>query len=141
MSHRHQRGSRRDVPVEVGTPILAIDHDRQVGRALAFMLAARGYDEFRAVRSANRAISVFELFRPGIVFLDLELPDVDSLQLAQKLRRGAKQRTFRLIALTREVEHGRREEARAAGFERFFVKPVAQEELDKILGIRASAPV
>jgi len=39
-----------------------------------------------------------------------------------------------LIALTSNAEHESREAARAAGFERYLVKPLAQGELDKILG-------
>ena len=55
------------------------------------------------------------------------------------MRRNAPLRKFRLIALTRDPEHAAREEARAAGFERYLVKPVSQDELDKVLCIPAVA--
>jgi DNA-binding response OmpR family regulator len=135
MTHRDQRGSRREKPAAADTRFLIVDHDRKVGTTLSFMLETRGYDEVRAVRSAARAESIFDSFQPGVVFLDLDLPDTSSLQLAAQLRRIARLRKFRLIALTHDVEHGLREEARVAGFERYLVKPVAQEELDKILFI------
>ena len=112
---------------------------RQVGRALSFMLKARGYGEIRAVRSVARAESIFGAFQPGIVFLDLDMPDGSSLKLAELLRRNSRLRKFRLIALTNDVKHAMREDARAAGFERYLVKPVAQAELDKILYIPATA--
>ena len=134
MSHRNQRGSRRDIPVESATRILIVDNDRQVGTSLTFMLSARGYDEVRAVRSARRAVAIAESFRPGLVFLDLELPDQGALEVADQLRKGARQHAMRLIALTSNAEHERREEDRIAGFERYLVKPLAQSELDKILG-------
>jgi DNA-binding response OmpR family regulator len=134
MSHRDQRGSRRDTPIESATRILIVDGDRQVGTSLTFMLAARGYDDVRAVRSARRAVAIAEVFRPGLVFLDLELPDQGALEVADLLRRGARLQAMRLIALTSNNEHESREEARVAGFERYLVKPLAQSELDKILG-------
>jgi CheY-like chemotaxis protein len=138
MTH-HQRGFRRETQATTDTHFLIVDGDREVGRALSFMLEARGYGEVRAVRSAARAESIFGVFQPGIVFLDLDLPDSGSLRLAEQLRRHTRLRKFRLIALTRDVEHAKREDARAAGFERYLVKPVAQAELDKILCIPANA--
>jgi CheY-like chemotaxis protein len=116
------------------THILIIDNDRRVGVTLSFMLASRGYNEIRAVRSAARSLAITEKFQPEIVFLDLELPEEESLRLAKRLRQESRTRPLRLIALTGDAEHPLREEARLAGFERFLTKPVAQEELDKVLG-------
>lgn len=138
MTHRNQHGSRRDSPVEPTTPILIVDHDRRVGTSLTFMLSARGFEEVRAVRSARRAIAIVEKFRPGIVFLDLELPDGGALEVADRLRKISQQHGMRLIALTSSTGHELREEARRAGFERYLVKPLAQTELDKILRLSAS---
>ena len=139
MTYRNQRGSRPEKQAATDTRFLIIDGDRQVGRALSFMLEARGYGEIRAVRSVARAESIFGAFQPGIVFLDLDMPDGSSLKLAELLRRNSRLRKFRLIALTNDVKHAMREDARAAGFERYLVKPVAQAELDKILYIPATA--
>jgi len=133
-SHRNQRGSQRDAPLECATRILIVDNDRQVGTSLTFMLSARGYDDVRAVRSARRAVAIAEQFRPGLIFLDMELPDQGALEVADRLRKGSRQRSMRLIALTSKTDHERREEDRLAGFERYMVKPLSQAELDKILG-------
>jgi CheY-like chemotaxis protein len=134
MSHRDQRGSRRDSPVDPATRILIVDHDRGIGTSLTFMLTARGYEEVRAVRSARRAVAIAAQFSPSLVFLDIELPENGSIEVAEHLRKGARQQALRLIALTSSAEHEKREEARVAGFERFMVKPLSQTELDKILG-------
>jgi CheY-like chemotaxis protein len=132
-TQRDPRGSRNDAPVQSETRILIIDNDRQTGRSLALMLEATGYDEIRTVRSAARAITVAEEFRPALVFLDIEMPEPGGYDLATQLQRNSKLRAMRLIALTTDVEHATREAARVAGFERFLVKPVTQVELDKIL--------
>jgi CheY-like chemotaxis protein len=136
MTHRNQRGSQRDTPVEPATPILIVDNDRRVGMSLTFMLSARGFKEVRAVRSARRAIAIAEQFRPRIAFIDLELPNGGALEVADRLRLGS-QPPMRLIALTSSTEHELRDEARRAGFERYLVKPLAQAELDKILRLPA----
>jgi PleD family two-component response regulator len=77
MSHHGQRGAH--AAVAPSTPILIVDHDRGISTSLAFMLSARGYDEVRAVRSAARAIAVAAKFHPGIVFLDIERSETESL--------------------------------------------------------------
>ena len=138
MSHRSQRESQRDPMLGRATRILIVDEDRQVATSLIFMLAARGYDDVRAVRSARRAVAIAEQFRPGLVFLDRELPDQGALEVANRLRKDSRQQAIRLIALTRQTDHERREEDRIAGFERYMVKPLAQTELDKILGTPAA---
>jgi CheY-like chemotaxis protein len=139
MTHRDQRGNRLEKQAAADTRFLIIDDDRKVGMSLSFMLETRGYPEVRAVRSPARAESVFSTFQPGVVFLDLDLPGAGSLQLAEQMKRIARLRKFRLIALTRDVEHPMREEARVAGFERYLVKPVTQEAVDKLLCISSSA--
>ncbi len=139
VSHRHQRGSRRDPPVDRNTHILIIEHDRRISTALTFMLSARGYDEVRAVRSAARAIAIAEKFCPGIVFLDIERPDSERLDLAAQLFRRVNRSALRLIALTTSVEYELQEEAQPADFERYLVKPLSQMELDKVLRLPTEA--
>jgi CheY-like chemotaxis protein len=119
--------------------ILIVDQDRQVGVTLSFMLAARRFDEVRAVRSGRRAIVVAEQFLPDIVFLDLELPDGGGIAVGRQLARDSRNRRQRLIALTRHPEDPIYDTARAAGFERLLLKPVSPEELDKVLGIGRTA--
>ena len=126
---------------KAGRRVLIIDNDRSVGTSLTFMLSARGYEEVRSVRSPQRAVSLAQLYHPALVFLDYDLPDPGALDVADRLRKGAQQHAMRLIALTTNSEHEFREEARAAGFERYLMKPLSQNELDKILRIPGSPPI
>jgi CheY-like chemotaxis protein len=132
-----QGAARQKTGIAIGTGLLIIDHDRPSSVSLSFMLTLRGYEEIRSVRSAARAMIVCESLRPGVVFLDLELPNTDTLELARQLRKVARQNPLRLIAMTSTVEHPLREPAREAGFERFLVKPCVQAEVDKILRLPA----
>jgi PleD family two-component response regulator len=122
-----------DESVEPNTRILIVVDDRRAGRALARQLIAIGYREVHAVSDAKRAIAASNSFLPAIIFLDVAMSEIDSYELARKLRRDARQRGVRLIALTDQIEHSTRDEARVAGFERWLVTPVADTELDKVL--------
>jgi len=125
-------------PAGFSTRILIVDQDRQVGVSLSFMLSARSYDEVRAVRSAGRAMTITEQFRPEIIFLDIQLPDDGTMAVARTLARDTRRPRPRLFALASGSEPTVRDKLRAAGFERCLEKPVLQEELDKILGIRVT---
>lgn len=132
-----RKAPRQNSGISLDTCILIIDDDRRASLALSFMLNVRGYAEIRSVRSAARAVAISGNFSPGIVFLDLELPNTDTLDLAKQLARGSRAAAVRLIALTTNAEHPMRETARQAGFERFLVKPCEQAEVDKILRLPA----
>jgi CheY-like chemotaxis protein len=112
--------------------ILIIVDNRLAGRQLARMLMQKGYASVRAVTDAGRALSISQHYQPDVVFLDVTL-EGDAYELARDLRHQAGQAELRLIALTDSIEHSTREQARSAGFERWLVTPVTQEDLDGLL--------
>jgi CheY-like chemotaxis protein len=113
--------------------ILIVDDDVALAKSLAAMLEVAGAFETRTVHCAADAVAAAIEHVPTIVFLDIELPDMSGYDVAKLLRQHAHLRTTRLIALTDSIEHPGREDARAAGFERYLVKPVTLAELQKVL--------
>lgn len=113
--------------------VLIIDNDIGSADALELMLHASGYSETRVAYSGHAALAIAAGFQPDIVLLDLTLFDMSSYELAQSLREHAQRRHVRLIALTFDPAHAAREEARAAGFERYLVKPFAPGDLSDLL--------
>jgi CheY-like chemotaxis protein len=101
--------------------ILIVDTDMNSADALELMLQASGYSETRVAYSGEAALAIAADFRPSMVLLDLSLLDMTGYHLAQSLRDRAQSREVRLIALTSSPEHAAREQARAAGFERYLV--------------------
>jgi len=128
-----------DAPGELSAGVLIIVSDRLVGRQLARMLTKKGYEGVRAVSNAARALIVAHEYGPGIIFLDLALAG-DAYDLARALQHQAGRDVHRLIALTPSIEHSTRERARRAGFERWLVTPVQQDELDDLLLKRKAIP-
>jgi len=128
-----------DAPGELSAGVLIVVSDRLVGRQLARMLTKKGYEGVRAVSSAARALIVAHEYGPGIIFLDLALAG-DAYDLARALQHQAGRDVHRLIALTPSIEHSTRERARRAGFERWLVTPVQQDELDDLLLKRQAVP-
>jgi CheY-like chemotaxis protein len=83
--------------------------------------------------SGRAALAIAAAFRPDIALLDLSLLDLTGYEVARSLREQAQSRRVRLIALTSSREHAAREQARAAGFERYLLKPVAPLELSELM--------
>jgi CheY-like chemotaxis protein len=115
--------------------ILIVDDDVGSADSLELMLHASGYSQTRVVYSGAAALAAAAEFHPGVVLLELNLPDMSGYKVAQSLREHAQLQDLRLIALTASREHTGRDLARAAGFERYLRKPVVALALQKLLGM------
>lgn len=119
------------------TRILIVDDDVDSARSLEGMLQESGHDETRTEHSAVTALRTAVEFAPGIIFVDIELPDLSGYDVALLLHQHPRLRQMRLIALTDSGEHPDREQARASGFERYLVKPVTAAALQEVLDMPA----
>jgi CheY-like chemotaxis protein len=113
--------------------VLIVDDDVNQAQSLAKMIETAGTYETRMVHCAADAVAAAVKFPPAIVFLDIELPDMSGYDVAKLLHQHAHLQETRLIALTDSNEHPARDDARAAGFERYLVKPVTAVKLQKVL--------
>lgn len=113
--------------------ILVVDNDMRSADALELMLHAAGYPETRVAYSAQAALALAVEFRPDVAFLDMNLLDMDSNDLAQLLRERAQLHQVRLVAMTSSRQHVGRDLARNAGFERYLLKPIAAADLSNLL--------
>ena len=128
LPHREGEGGKA-APSTEPVRILIIDNDMGAADSLEQMLHASGYSETRVAYSGHAALVIAADFHPDLVLLDLGLLDWTGYELARSLREQAQSRNLRLIALTSSREHTAREQARAAGFERYLLKPVAALDL------------
>ena len=112
---------------------LIVDDDAHAVRTLVRMLRKCGHRETRVARSAADALRAAVEFRPAIIFLDIDLPDLGAYELATLLHQHPQLQQMRLIALTDQGDHPAREHARAAGFERYIVKPITDAAVREVL--------
>lgn len=113
--------------------ILIVDDDVEASLSLARRLREWGYDEIRSECSAAAALEAAVSFDPGIILLDIDLPDMSGYDVARLLHQHPRLQETRLIALTDRGEHLGREQARASGFERYLVKPASAAALREVL--------
>jgi CheY-like chemotaxis protein len=113
--------------------VLIVDNDRVAADALELLLHGSGFPETRVAYSAEGALTIARTFYPAVALIELDLPDMGSYELGQLLRERAQRQRIRLIAVTDSREHGGRDFARNAGFERYLLKPIAAADVSSLL--------
>ena len=116
-------GFGRKAPRPARLKILIADDNLDGVKTLAALLESEGHD-VRGVGSSLEALRAELEYRPDVVILDLQMPDVGGYDLARWWRSRHKTHCPLLIAIsgqyTRPTDGAR---ARAAGFDHYLVKP------------------
>ena len=107
----------------LATRILVVDDNEDAADTLAELLGIDGH-EVRTAYSGAQAIACARDFEPGVVFLDIGLPDLSGYEVAVKLREIPAMRGATLIALTGYGRDQDKDLAQDAGFDRHIVKPI-----------------
>lgn len=102
---------------------LIIDDNRQNLEALALLLKREGMKPVTVDLPRNIPQVVETLEQIAIVFLDLEFPNGDGLQIIHELQQYPHLRHVPIVAYT--VHISEQNEARAAGFHSFLGKPLS----------------
>lgn len=77
-------------------------------------------------------------FAPHLAFIDLEMPGMGGCEVARRLRTDPSSAGMRLICLTGRGQARDRWMCLSAGFDDFYIKPIAPESLQRI--VTASTP-
>jgi CheY-like chemotaxis protein len=115
-----------------GRRILVVDDNRDAADSLALLLGLEGHD-VRVAYAGRPAIEVAHAFAPGIVVLDLGLPDLSGYDVARLLRQDPALGHVALIALTGWGQDEHRQRALEAGFDHHVTKPVDLEAFARLL--------
>lgn len=111
--------------------VLVVDDNRDAAESLALLLEMNGH-KTRIAFDGNSALEIAPAFQPDIVFCDLGMPGMNGFELAAHLR--AAQPTIVLVALTGWGSEEDKRKTRAGGFDFHVTKPIAFEEIERILG-------
>jgi CheY-like chemotaxis protein len=124
------RASTRQDPVL--HRILVVDDHVDAGETMTMLLRAAGHD-VRLVHRGPDAIEEAARFHPSVVLLDIGLPGMDGYEVARRLRQQFAQEPMLLVAISGYGQDEHRREAREAGFDHFFTKPVSIKVLREFL--------
>ena len=106
-----------------GLSALVVDDDAASAKLVAVVL--RGEDcEVGIARNAEEALATLATFRPDFIVLDLILPLMSGLLLAQRLKADPATRAIVIVALTVVNGPDAERAALAAGCNAYFRKPI-----------------
>ena len=105
--------------------ILIVEDDRTVMNLLKTTLKLNGYSYITAVNGAE-AISVCSSHNPGIILLDLGLPDIDGIEVIESVRAWSK---AAIIIISAREEDDDKIAALDAGADDYLTKPFSVDEL------------
>ena len=118
--------------------VLVVDDNEDVAEMTAEMLKMYGHVALTAPDGPT-ALAVAASERPDVVLLDLGLPGMHGLEVAETLRATSKGHDPLLIAVSGYGRDEDRARSRAAGCEHHLVKPVDFDRLLALLAARSAA--
>ncbi|MEU3309678.1 response regulator transcription factor [Nocardiopsis sp. NPDC055551] len=105
--------------------VLVVDDDVQIIRAMRINLRARGYDVDTAKDGAS-ALRLVEDHLPTVVLLDLGLPDMEGVEVIQRLRGWTQ---VPIIVLSARHSAGEKVRCLDLGADDYVTKPFGMDEL------------
>jgi len=97
--------------------------------------------EFLTAADGLTALSIIQRERPDLILLDINIPGLNGLELARRLKDDANLSSIPLIATTANVLLGDRERCLEAGCDEYLPKPLDVRELQSILRSYLGNPV
>ncbi|TWI69816.1 PAS domain S-box-containing protein [Pseudoduganella lurida] len=115
--------------------ILVVDDNVDAAEMLAMLLEATGH-RVAVEHDALAGLARAETLRPDVCLLDIGLPGMDGIELAQRLRALPATAAAQLVAVTGYGQESDRQRTQAAGFDYHLVKPLDTGKLFAILAER-----
>ena len=108
-----------------GAIILVGDDEVAMRQVLNAQLSARGHSVYEAGTGAD-ILRIVSMLEPDVVLLDLGLPDIDGIEVTQRLRRSTQTPIIILSARTADLD---KIAALDAGADDYLTKPYQPKEL------------
>ena len=108
--------------------ILIVDDDPHAVEILTRMLGREGYDCLSAASGAA-ALQLVRAQAVDVILLDVMMPEMDGLQVCERLRQDSELRQIPVILLTAKDDMKTRSRGMALGVSEYLTKPVNKREL------------
>jgi CheY-like chemotaxis protein len=106
--------------------ILIIEDNEQNRYLMQYMLEKVGHSVVLAKNGAEGiAMTLGE--KPDLILMDIQLPDIDGLEVTQRIRASEADNKIPIVAVTSFAMAGDREKAFAAGCTGYIEKPINPE--------------
>ena len=108
--------------------ILICDDEPHILEAVAFVARRQGYEVLTA-ENGEEALRVAREEKPGLVFLDLNMPVKSGYQVCEEIKSDAELSNTYIIMLTAKGQEADRRRGEAAGADEYITKPFSPRKL------------
>ncbi|MBS3995781.1 MAG: response regulator, partial [Hydrogenophaga sp.] len=119
----HDFGDLSNNPVRPGLRLLIADDNADAAESLAMLTSMEGH-RAQVVNNGADALAAGLETPPDVCILDIGMPGMDGHTVARRLREALPDHPMLLLAVTGWGQKKDKHEARAAGFDRHFTKPI-----------------
>ena len=108
--------------------ILVVEDNDRNRRLLKILLESRVYEVIEAV-TGEEAMKYLKDHKPGLILMDIQLPNVDGLELTKNIKSNPKTAHIPIVAVTAYAMKGDRERILEAGCDGYISKPIDTRRL------------
>ena len=125
MKQGHMDQGKASSPRTVPSKTVLIVEDNELNMKLfRDLLGAHGYATL-ATRSGIEAIEIARQHRPGLILMDIQLPEVSGLEVTRWIKDDDELRDIPVVAVTAFAMKGDEERIRMGGCEAYISKPIS----------------
>ena len=112
--------------------VLIVEDDRQMAQSLAAQIGVMGHTVVIAYGPRVAIRQLTEVI-PDVIFMDINMPGVDGLEVLRFLRRDPATMKVPVIIVSAEDQEAAKQAALEAGANYYIVKPPMMEDIEKAL--------
>jgi CheY-like chemotaxis protein len=113
---------------DLGPAVLAVEDD-PIGITVLRHVLQRRLKNVHCVASGREALEAVALRHYDLILMDLQMPDINGLEAAARIRRMSGYQDVPILALTASCSDQVKEQCRAIGMQAFLSKPIDANEL------------
>jgi len=112
--------------------ILIVEDNKDSSEILSQFITKFGHQAIKA-KNSKEALALAEAETPDLIFMDMDLPDVDGVKTTKLLRQNPKTSNIPVVALTAWIAELWREKAMRVGIVTYLLKPVSPQTLKETI--------
>ena len=128
-----------DQPHAAAKRILVVEDNELNMKLLNDVLEAHGYDVLSTAEGAV-AVEWARQYRPDVILMDLQLPDMSGLEAARQLKADPKTSAIPVVAVTAFAMAGDERKALDSGCDAYVAKPIVLRDLLDLIAGFVGAP-
>ncbi len=112
--------------------ILIVEDNVQNRLLMVDILKVHGFEIIEA-RDGQEGIQLARDQQPDLILLDMQMPVMDGLEAARRLKADPETRAIKILAITSFAMKGDRERILAAGCDEYMAKPIDTRQLPVVV--------